>query len=513
MRQPIKRKQKNTKQQSQPIDSTNNLNIYLTKDAEPSMQLQGLYTGPTNYEEQYGEVPQIDQSLPVDHPKNIRAAIAQKQGWVEVPIKYIDIDVNKRWENKIRQTAAKYGPDAKYIVNPKTREIIPESTFKQMQTDLAFQNTSGQIQDQNTQFEVQQAQNHRNLQRRDPQGLAYITLAAGALTNPLTATALGYLGQADYLYHGYNDAYKLFQQGDYGQGLLKAGTTSALGLIPYGKMLSYLRYAPKVGIPALAALSAADAYASNTEPHEFVSTLSPEDKALVDNENTDWETIGNNEAERERLSAALEKELTAGHFKYHTGKDTFGQNAKVVVGNKGEGVEEEEEEEKTKWYKDPWFWGPPVAIETIPPLAKWLFKVKIPWPKVARILGWSGYLYGRAAYDEGMWPFQNTGTEENPDGYDEELARYYQKLVTAYLRLNSGKYNGYANGSTFSPYQSYPKQHNYDWRVGAEFDKPDTNAIIAPLGRLVDTTGVAPDRSNDSLTNIISDIKVPTNGQ
>lgn len=516
MKQPIKRKQKSTKQQSQPIDSTNNLNIYLTRDLEPSMQLQGLYNGPTNYGEQYGETPQIDQSLPVDHPKNIRAAIAQKQGWVEVPIKYIDIDVNKRWENKIRQTAAKYGPDAKYIVNPKTREIIPESTFKQMQTDLAFQNTSGQIQDQNTQFEIQQAQNHRNLQRRDPQGLAYITLAAGALTNPLTATALGYLGQADYLYNGYKRAYDLYNSGQTDKALAEAFGTTVIGGIPYGKYAAMLKYAPKVGIPLLAAATAADAYAQDT-PKNFQPSLTPEEQNMVMDDSTDWEAISMNNEQRDAWIDKIKKELERAEFSFDLDRDEYLQKAMFISGNKD--VQPAPERKKFVDYYDKDYltemgvrYGVPLGGWAIYEGAKrFIPKFQALPPAKKLFYGYYGLnlmydVLGRPAW--AYYKDQQT-QEQAPDGYDEVMANYYRKLLNVYTKLNGSKMNTYVKGSTFGPMQTYPKVHNFDSETKQKFSAPDTNARVIIQGRVADTTSTNQETSSDSLTNLISNTKVP----
>lgn len=503
MKQPIKRNKKKYKQyNANGLDrgatlNTNNIDIYLTKSS-------------------YGQSPQIDQQLPADHPANIRAAIAQQQGWVEVPISEIDLDANKKWENTIRKDAAKYGTNAKYIVDPDTRKIIPDSKFNQLQSELAFQNTSGTIQNNNAAFEVQQAQNHRDLQRRDPQGLAYVTLAAGAMTNPVTGPILGYLGQADYLYNGYKKAYNLYNSGQTDKALAEAFGTTVIGGIPYGKYASMLRYAPKVGIPLLAAATAADAYAQDT-PKNFQPSLTPKEQDMVMDDNTDWEAISMNNEERDAWIDKIKKELERAEFSFDKDRDEYMQNAMFVSGNKG--VEPTPERKKFTDYYDKDYlaefgvryglplagWGTYEGIKRLIPK----FAELPPGKKFAAIYYGGNLLWdalGRPAW--AYYKDQQT-QEQAPDGYDEVMANYYRKLLDVYTKLNGSKMNTYVKGSTFGPMQTYPKVHNFDSETKQKFSAPDTNARIIIQGRVADTTNANQEASLDSLTNLISNTKVP----
>jgi hypothetical protein len=75
-----------------------------------------------------------------------------------------------------------------------------------------------------------------------------------------------------------------------------------IGLSPFSKYTKVAKYAPRVGLSLLGAGAATTAYAGeseNTEPHDFISTVTPEQRAMIDNPNTNWAQIGNDIKARE----------------------------------------------------------------------------------------------------------------------------------------------------------------------------------------------------------------------
>lgn len=244
MKQPIKRKYKKYKK-------------YNKNGLDRGTNIEGLYSGPRNYSEAYGQTPQIDPSLPNDHPANIRAAIAQQNGWVEIPISEIDLDANREWNESILSARQKYGDSATYIVDPNTGKIIPQSVFDRLMTDYAFLNTSGEILNNNTAFQVQQSANSRDLENRDPQKLGVTLMALGAAPFVLgpavaaAAPAMPYikpvLTAVNFGYGGYNasKAVNDIANGDY-EGAAIHGGLAASTMIPTGAF-SNLSLWPKVG--------------------------------------------------------------------------------------------------------------------------------------------------------------------------------------------------------------------------------------------------------------------------
>lgn len=463
------------------------------------------------------QVPRIHEDKPLNHPINVRAAIARQQGWVEVPISAIDLDVNRQWESSIREDAAKYGSDATYIVDPNTGKIIPESTFNKLQTEAALANSSGEIADRNTEFEIQQAQNHRALRERDPQDLAKAVIIAGLATNPLTAPILGYATQAGELYEGYKNAYDDWQQGNYGQAITKGITTTALNAIPYSKWASWMKYAPKIGVPALFATVAADAGATGLDPSlqapqigdpsNFESTLTPQEQSMIMNK-TNWDEISKNDAQRDAWIAKIEKELNAAGFTY-TGEveDDLYSPAVMISGNKY--ARENKPNDGNFWSTDLWK-GIRGHLYGISPYVAWWLIKKIPylknidakyWPL---IIGQTGATINDAylAYN-----YFNNGSEDTPDGYDERLAYYYRQLIQAYIQLTKGLHNTYVLGSTFDQYQTYPKINNVGLPDGTQFQLPDT--MHYRIERAKRKNENAPDTTAyDSITQAIGNLQI-----
>lgn len=156
---------------------------------------------PTTYAEMYGVQPEINPNLPLNHQYNIHNAIALQNGWIKVKVKHIDLDANRKWEHIIRQK----NPEDFYIVDPNTREIIPESTFAKYMPKMG----SEEIDQNRAEFEVQQAANHRDLQQRDPQGLAVATIMGGASTIPGIGIPMLFAG------HEAGEAGHSYQNNDY----------------------------------------------------------------------------------------------------------------------------------------------------------------------------------------------------------------------------------------------------------------------------------------------------------
>lgn len=190
-----------------------------------NFQLQGLYEMP---EENIYQVPQFNKDLPLDGDYNIRVAIAQQQGWVEVPLRYVDIDVNKKWLSKLQQDLQKYGPDAKYIINPKTKEIISDNTFASLKKKIAEQNTYGDLDESRTATEVQLEQNRREGLRHSAMidNLGRV-LMAGSLSTPIGWAALAGQVAGEQFGKGIQEV----QQGHYPQAVAHGviGGLSAFG--------------------------------------------------------------------------------------------------------------------------------------------------------------------------------------------------------------------------------------------------------------------------------------------
>lgn len=522
MKQPIKKKQKKYKQydpngldRGATVD-TNNFEIYLTKDP-------------------YGNPPQIDQNLPIDHPANIRAAIAQKQGWVEVPISDIDINANRKYRQSIEEDLAKYGPNAKYIVDPNTRQIIPNKVFDDLQTELGFQNTSGSIQDSNTSFEVQQAQSHRNLQARDPQGLAYTAIGTGMASNPAGMTLLGILSSLDYAKTGAERSYELWKQGRYGAAVGEGVGTAAMTLTPFSKYSTFVKYAPRVGLPIAAALFAQDASAAGQvpqapvigDPKEFKNpSLEQNDIDLIMDDSTPWETIGNSNEAKERWNKLIEKELNRAGFTIKESTDDLGQPSLNIYGYKAHSVPEQNNE---SGFYGPLYWTS-VGIRYSPfALKLGSMALKKYWPAVAEKLAnawnwltsknnfWVWYGGANAVLDTAYGAtaaYQaNQGTEEAPDGFDENLARYWNKLINAYIRLNSSEKNGYAVSSSFSPEQQYKDEKNIMKPGNQLFEVPDTNHYRIIRARPLDATPSVETTTTNDLSNRTINYDSLENGQ
>lgn len=504
-------------------------NIYLTTDPLPETNVESnaisslppdmVYRGNFNR----WSSPQIDPNLPMDNELNVRAAIAQQNGWIEVPISEIDIDVNKKWEKSIRKALAKYGPNAKYIVNPATREIIPESKFNEIKTELAFRNTSGEIQNHIIDFASQQRQNHRDLKKRDPQGLAYATIAAGALTNPVGWSLLNALGTTYLAAEGAQTAKDRWEAGNR-VGAIAGGVGDALIAFTPGKLL---KFAPKVGLKigrgAAASLlgsiglNAAAATTDQTNnqqgvdlaaPENFKSVINQSDKDQIMNSSTNWEQVGMDEQKRKYWSDLIERELKAAGFTFQFRNDEFNQDAVFIYGNAG--LENKDEDGFPWWtvttaplrYSAPLVMANKKARQTVSRWASNLIK-NLTARKVGAALGGLTYVGGNVAWDYNTIykPYftkaQSTTTSNLP--------QYYNKLIDAYIKLNSSVKNGYAVGSTFGPNQTY-NQQNINHLNNQRFELPDTNHYIINQGILRDSsntnTGVVVDSSLNAVGNI-----------
>ena len=123
--------------------------------------------------------------------------------------------------------------------------------------------------------------------------------------------------------------------------------------------------------------------------------------------------------------------------------------------------------------------------------------------KVGAALGGLTYVGGNVAWDYNTIykPYftkaQSTTTSNLP--------QYYNKLIDAYIKLNSSVKNGYAVGSTFGPNQTY-NQQNINHLNNQRFELPDTNHYIINQGILRDSsntnTGVVVDSSLNAVGNI-----------
>lgn len=355
--------------------------LVLEKDPIPEeeYQFENQYPGiTTNYQSGYGSTPQIRQDLPKDHPINVRNAIAQTQGWVEVSAKDIDINANKQWENKIRQDILKYGPDSKYIVDPITRKIVTESQFNKIKTDIAWRNGSEAIADDRVRFEIQQAQNRRAMQRfndqMDAATLGLIAVGAAPFVIPEAVSAISASGipaaattvgnairpfikpaLASYVFaSGMDQAKQDWEAGNYGLAALDATGAMLNAAFPFSKAGTLLQYAPRVGIPMAILGGTASAYAEEPEPynpypqdetddpHDFVSPLTDDEqqslKEKLDDPTTNWAELGDDEQSRAYWSNLIQKELQAAHFKFSPSM-VNDRSLIVIRGNKGEGLE------------------------------------------------------------------------------------------------------------------------------------------------------------------------------
>lgn len=467
--------------------------------------------------------PQIDPNLPTNSEANIRAAIAQQNGWVEVPISEIDINVNRKWEKSIRKALAKYGPNAKYIVDPATREIIPESKFDEMKTNLAFQNSSVAIQNHIMDFEMQQRQNHRDLQARDPQGLAYATIAAGALSNPIGWKLLDILGTGYLVADGVQTAKDRWEAGNR-VGAVAGGIADAAIAFTPGKLL---KFAPKVGlkigkgaaatvlgsIGLNAAAAATDQPTNQTgvdlaAPENFKSIISQSDKDKIMNSSTNWEQVGMDEQSRNYWNDIIEKELKAAGFTFDFRNDEFGQDAVFIYGNAG--LENQEEDGFPWWTATtaPFRYGAPFVAankKARQAVSRWAANLikNLTARRVAAWLGGAAYVGGNVAWDYNTLYkpyFTKAQSTQNSN-----LPQYYNKLIDTYIKLNSSVKNGYAVGSTFGPNQTY-NQKNINHLTNQRFEYPDTNHYIINQGILGDSTktntGVAVDPSLNAVGNI-----------
>ena len=267
--------------------------------------IQGLYSGPINYAQVYGRTPQIDPSLPIDGPTNTRAAIAQQQGWTEVPISAVDLDANQEWIESILASRQKYGDNATYIVDPNTRKIIPQSTFDNLITNKALENTSGNISNKNIDFETQQSKNHKSLQNRDPQKLGGTLIGLGALPFVLgpaisaAAPAMPYIKPAlsalNFGYGGYNAAKAIddVAKGDY-EGAAIHGGLAASTVVPTGAF-SGLSLWPKIGATlgygaGTTALVYADEQHNNSQTEQKINDLA-RDKNYIINDAEEQEIL------------------------------------------------------------------------------------------------------------------------------------------------------------------------------------------------------------------------------
>lgn len=125
-------------------------------------------------------------------------------------------------------------PNKVFLVDLKTGRLIPTSEYE---ANRAM--PSEEIDENRTNFEVQQAQNHRDLQNRDPQDLGLALMAAGAApflpevlapVMPVIKPVLAVAGGVNALNYG-TEAINNIQQGNY-VGAAKNAGAATVSLIP-----------------------------------------------------------------------------------------------------------------------------------------------------------------------------------------------------------------------------------------------------------------------------------------
>ena len=143
--------------------------------------------------------------------------------------------------------------------------------------------------------------------------------------------------------------------------------------------------------------------------------------------------------------------------------------------------------------------------------------VKALWPKVAnwswgKKLLWGTYglnvlydLTDKALIPGYKYLFPSEG-EDVPAEYNYNTAYYFAQLIKAYARLNSGTKNTYAVGSSFGPYQTYPKVKNVGLPDGVQFTLPDT--MHYRIERARPKEGTSAQSTVDSTTKAVSEIKI-----
>lgn len=184
-------------------------------------------------------------------------------------------------------------PNKVFLVDLKTGRLIPTSEYE---ANRAM--SSEEIDENRTNFEVQQAQNHKALQNRDPQDLGLALMVTGAVPflpevlAPAMPIIKPVLTAANIGIGGYNAAQAVndVAQGDYEGAAIKGGLALS-SLAPYST-ISNLSFWPKVGASlGFGAGTSALAYANEqhqmSEDEKFINNLATKQNYVITDQERD----------------------------------------------------------------------------------------------------------------------------------------------------------------------------------------------------------------------------------